>query len=119
MKKKSKSIEYWYDPNPEHLGAIRIIDKKNKVILGSDPDLPIWKVSYQIIGRQLLEIDFHSKKTHRIHKILYAKFSNKGNDLNFMIKKDDKEYINTWKKIGNDPTILTEYFSKIEKNKEL
>ena len=36
----------------------------------------------------------------------------KGNDLNFMIKKDDKEYINTWKKIGQDPSILIHFLDK-------
>ena len=114
MKKKSKSLEYWFDPNPEHLGAIRVMDKKKNEIIGSDPDLAIWKVSYKKIGWQLFEIDFHTKKTHRVNKILYAKLTNKGNDLNFMIHKDDKEFINTWKKIGNDPTILTNYISQLK-----
>ena len=50
MKKKSKSLEYWFDPNPEHLGAIRVMDKKKNEIIGSDPDLAIWKVSYKKIG---------------------------------------------------------------------
>jgi hypothetical protein len=35
-------FEYWYDPNPEHLGSIRIIDYKEHKIYGSDPDLPYW-----------------------------------------------------------------------------
>ena len=108
----TKNKIFWFDPNPEHLGAIRMMDLKEKIIIGSDPDLAIWKVSFEKIGRQLFRIDFHSKKTHRINKILYAKLTNKGNDLNFMIKKDDTEYINTWKKIGQDPSVLIHFLDK-------
>lgn len=108
----NKNKTFWFDPNPEHFGAIRMIDRKEKVIIGSDPDLPIWKVSFEKIDRQLYKIDFHTKKTHHTNKILYAKMTNRGNDLNFMINKDDKEYINTWKKIGQDPSVLIHYLNE-------
>ena len=32
----SNKYEYWYDPN--HTGALRVIDHKNKIIYGSDPN---------------------------------------------------------------------------------
>ena len=43
----TKNKIFWFDPNPEHLGAIRMMDMKEKIIIGSDPDLPIWKVSFE------------------------------------------------------------------------
>lgn len=102
-------FEYWYDPNPEHLGAIRIIDYKDHKIYGSDPDLPYWSVPFEIIDKDDLKIDFHLKKTHKIQKILYAKFLNQRQNLNFRVnQKDDpvKDKINSWQKIGQNPEIL-------------
>ena len=102
-------FEYWYDPNPEHLGAIRIIDYEDNKIYGSDPDLPYWVVSFEFIDKNNIKIDFHSKKTHKVEKILYAKFINQNRNLNFRInQKDDriKDKINSWKKIGQNPEIL-------------
>lgn len=102
-------FEYWYDPNPEHCGAIRIIDYKDHKIYGSDPDLPYWFASFEFINKDDLKIDFHSKKTHKIQKILYAKFINQHQNLNFRInQKDDpvKDKINSWQKIGQNPEIL-------------
>ena len=104
-------FEYWYDPNPEHLGAIRIIDYQDHKIYGSDPDLPYWVVSYQLIGEDDFKIDFHSKKTHKVQKILFAKLVNDGQNLNFRVhQKDDpiKNKINSWQKIGQNPEILLE-----------
>jgi hypothetical protein len=102
-------FEYWYDPNPEHLGAIRIIDYKEHKIYGSDPDLPYWTVSFDIVNKDDIKINFHSKKTHKIKKILYAKFVNNRQNLNFrLLQKDDpvKDKINSWEKIGQNPEIL-------------
>ena len=102
-------FEYWYDPNPEHLGAIRIIDYQNHKIYGSDPDLPYWVVSYEEIGKNDFKIDFHSKKTHKVQKILFAKLVNDGQNLNFRVHQNDdpiKNKINSWEKIGQNPEIL-------------
>jgi hypothetical protein len=102
-------FEYWYDPNPEHLGAIRIIDYKDNKIYGSDPDLPYWIAPFEIINKNYIKIDFHLKKTHKINKILYAKFVNKRRNLNFIINQKDnpiKDKINSWEKIGQNPEIL-------------
>lgn len=102
-------FEYWYDPNPEHLGAIRIIDYQDDKIYGSDPDLPYWIASFEIISKDYIKIDFHLKKTHKIQKILYAKFVNKRRNLNFIINQKDnpiKDKINSWEKIGQNPEIL-------------
>jgi len=102
-------FEYWYDPNPEHCGAIRIIDYQDKKIYGSDPDLPYWVVTFEFIDKDDIKIDFHLKKTHKIQKILYAKFLNQTQNLNFRInQKDDpvKNKINSWQKIGQNPEIL-------------
>jgi hypothetical protein len=102
-------FEYWYDPNPEHCGAIRIIDYKDHKIYGSDPDLPYWVVTFEFIDIDDIKIDFHLKKTHKIQKILYATFLNQRQNLNFRInQKDDpvKNKINSWQKIGQNPEIL-------------
>lgn len=102
-------FEYWYDPNPEHCGAIRIIDYKDHKIYGSNPDLPYQAVTFEIIDQDDIKIDFHLKKTHKIQKILYAKFLNQRQNLNFRInQKDDpvKDKINSWQKIGQNPEIL-------------
>jgi len=102
-------FEYWYDPNPEHLGAIRIIDYQDNKIYGSDPDLPYWIASFEIISKDYIKIDFHLKKTHKINKILYAKFVNQRRNLNFIINQKDnpiKDKINSWEKIGQNPEIL-------------
>ena len=102
-------FEYWYDPNPEHCGAIRIIDYKDHKIYGSYPDLPYWDVPFEIIDQNNIKIDFHLKKTHKIQKILYATFLNQRQNLNFRInQKDDpvKDKINSWQKIGQNPEIL-------------
>jgi len=102
-------FEYWYDPNPEHLGAIRIIDYQDNKIYGSDPDLPYWIATFEIINEYYIKIDFHLKKTHKIQKILYAKFVNERRNLNFIINKKDnpiKDKINSWEKIGQNPEIL-------------
>lgn len=102
-------FEYWYDPNPEHLGAIRIIDYEDNKIYGSDPDLSYWVVPFEFIDKNNIKIDFHSKKTHKVQKILYAKFINQNRNLNFRInQKDDpiKDKINSWEKIGQNPEIL-------------
>jgi len=102
-------FEYWYDPNPEHCGAIRIIDYKDHKIYGSDPDLPYWVVTFEFIDKNDIKIDFKLKKTHKIQQILYAKFLNQNQNLNFRInQKDDpvKNKINSWQKIGQNPEIL-------------
>lgn len=102
-------FEYWYDPNPEHLGAIRIIDYQDHKIYGSDPDLPYWVVSYQLIGKDDFKIDFHSKKNHKVQKILFAKLVNNGQNLNFRVHQNDdpiKNKINSWEIIGQNPEIL-------------
>ena len=102
-------FEYWYDPNPEHTGAIRIIDYQDNKIYGSDPDLPYWVAFFEIINEDYIKIDFHLKKTHKIRKILYAKFINERRNLNFIINQKDnpiKDKINSWEKIGQNPEIL-------------
>lgn len=112
-------FEYWYDPNPEHLGAIRIIDYRDHKIYGSDPDLLYWVVSYEVIGKNDFKIDFHSKKTHKIQKILFAKLVNDGQNLNFRVHQNDdpvKNKINSWEKIGQNPEILLHLISSKGKN---
>ena len=114
-------FEYWYDPNPEHLGAIRIIDYQDHKIYGSDPDLPYWVVSYKLIDKDDFKIDFHSKKTHKVQKILFAKLVNDGQNLNFRVhQKDDpiKNKINSWQKIGQNPEILLKLISVKNISKE-
>ena len=111
-------FEYWYDPNPEHLGAIRIIDYFNKKIYGSDPDLPFWKVSFEFVSDYDLRIDFNSKKTHKVQKILFAKFVNNGQNLNFRVNQQDdpiKDKINSWQKIGQNPEILLKLMPRNKK----
>ena len=115
-------FEYWYDPNPEHLGAIRIIDYQEHKIYGSDPDLPYWEVSFDFINSNDIKINFHTKKTHKVQKILYAKFINNRQNLNFRLhQKDDsiKDKINSWEKIGQNPEILINNLKLITNKKKI
>lgn len=114
-------FEYWYDPNPEHLGAIRIIDYQEYKIYGSDPDLPYWEVSFDFINSDDIKINFHTK-THKVQKILYAKFINNRQNLNFRLhQKDDsiKDKINSWEKIGQNPEILINNLKLITNKKKI
>lgn len=117
--KRSKidDYEYWYDYNPEHNGALRAIDYKNKIIYGSDPDLPIWKVKFEFINENQIKIDFSTKKTHIHDIILYATFTNNNGMLRFTKKEkdklpDDNFIVPGWCKIGCNPNILLKYLNK-------
>ena len=110
----SPRFEYWLDPNPEHSGAIRIIDYKDNKMYGSDPDLPFWVVPFQKIGKGDFKFDFHPKKTHIVNQILYGKLVNNGENLNFRINKNDDpigDKINSYQKIGQNPEILINILS--------
>ena len=66
-------------------------------------------VPYEEIGKNDFKIDFHSKKTHKVQKILFAKLVNEGQNLNFRVQQNDdpiKNKINSWEKIGQNPEIL-------------
>ena len=96
------------------------MDYQNHKIYGSDPDLPYWVVSYEEIGKNDFKIDFHSKKTHKVQKILFAKLINDGQNLNFRVHQNDdpiKDKINSWEKIGQNPEILLRLIGLKNKNK--
>ena len=45
-------MEFWYDPN--HTGALRIIDHNKGLIYGSDPKEPYWIVSFETLKKDTL-----------------------------------------------------------------
>ena len=81
-KKKSDLITYWMDPN--HEMSLRIIDSEKKIIYGSENSNPFWVVNFKELNpnpKRKIEVDFHSKKTHRGLIVLQAEFTNNGNKL--------------------------------------
>jgi hypothetical protein len=94
----SNKYEYWYDPN--HTGALRIIDHKNKIIYGSDPNEKKWIAYFEQISNDQLRVDFTPKKTHkRPDKIIYATYLNRKQHLVWSVNKDDNEFENVWQRI--------------------
>ena len=90
--------EYWYDPN--HTGALRVIDHKNKIIYGSDPNEKKWIAHFEKVNNDQLKVDFTSKKTHkRPDKIIYATYVNRKQHLVWSVKKDSNEFENVWQRI--------------------
>ncbi len=106
-------MELWYDTH--HKGAIRVINYKTQTITGSDPDCDLWTVPFSFLSKKKICIDFHSKPTHKKNKILYAKYHD-GNSLSFYKTSNFEKPVNTWMKIGHDPTNLIE---NVYKNKNL
>ena len=96
--------EYWYDP--KHTGALRIIDLKNKIIYGSDPNEKKWIVNFEFINNDKLKVNFKNKKTHRFSKILYATYSNRKNSLLWSNDEYSKNYGNEWKRLRVDPRFV-------------
>ena len=90
-------MEYWYDSF--HTGAMRIIDRDRQIIYGSDPKEKHWEVMFKIIGKNKICVDFNTKKTHRIHKIMIATFTDRQNSLEW---SDG----NIWRRMRVDPHIV-------------
>ena len=90
-------MEYWYDPN--HTGALRIIDVKRKLIFGSDPNEPYWDVSYEKIQKGKILVNFENKNTHHGKKLLIANYE----DRNMTLHWEDG---NKWRLMKQDPRIL-------------
>ena len=94
----SNKYEYWYDPN--HTGALRVIDHKNKIIYGSDPNEKKWIAHFEKVNNDQLKVDFTLKKTHkRPDKIIYATYVNRKQHLVWSVKKDTTEFENIWQRI--------------------
>lgn len=92
-------MEYWYDP--QHTGAMRIIDHKNNCIYGSDPKEPLWQVSFKVLNleKKTLIVDFKNKKAHHGKKILKTTYCDRNMTLNW-------EDGNKWRRMKQDPRIL-------------
>ncbi len=90
-------MEYWYDP--QHTGALRIIDHNKNVIHGSDPNEHYWKVTFETISSHQLKVDFTNKKTHHGKNVLVTKYE----DRNMTLHWEDG---NKWKRMKTDPNIL-------------
>ncbi len=90
-------MEYWYDPN--HTGALRIIDHNKGLIYGSDPKEPYWIVSFETLKKDTLIVDFRNKKTHHGKKMLSTKYEDRKMTLHW-------EDGNKWRRIRQDPRIL-------------
>ena len=94
----SNKYEYWYDPN--HTGALRVIDHKNKIIYGSDPNEKKWIAHFEKVNNDQLKVDFTSKKTHkRADKIIYATYVNRKQYLVWSVKQNSNEFENVWQRI--------------------
>ena len=104
-----KKIEYWFDKN--HTGALRVLDYENNKIFGCDPKEKDWIVSFTVIDKNKISVDFHSKDTHRGHKIMIASYSDRRNSLNW---PDG----NVWKRIRVNPEdVLNTRKKYTQKNK--
>lgn len=103
---KDSIIEYWFDTH--HTGCLRIIDHKKNVIYGSDPAEKYWQVKIIKNNGKQLTIDYYSKKTHIVNKIMTATYVNRRNDL---VWSDG----NVWKRIRMDPHVLLNHVDKIDK----
>jgi hypothetical protein len=93
-------MEFWYDPN--HTGALRIIDYKNNYIYGSDPKESTWCVTFDVLQQEkkcCLIVDFHKKKTHHGKKIMRTTYE----DRNMTLHWEDG---NKWRRMKQDPRIL-------------
>jgi hypothetical protein len=77
--KNRNKIEYWYDKN--HTGALRKIDYVKHIISGDDPREENWNVSFKLIKKNSIEIDFTNKITHHGKKIMTATYKNRRNNL--------------------------------------
>ena len=87
---------YWFDP--QHTGALRIIDSNTKTIKGADSNNEIWIVDY-IQKDKTFIVDFSKKQGHRGNKIIEATISDRNNTL---LWSDG----NKWKRIRVDPNIV-------------
>ena len=87
---------YWFDP--QHTGALRIIDNNTKTIRSADSNKEIWVVHYTKQDKRLI-VDFSKKKGHRGNKIIEATFSDRNNTL---LWSDG----NKWYRIRVDPNII-------------
>ena len=95
--KNKNTIEYWYDKN--HSGTLRKIDYKQNKIIGDDPNEKNWKVSFKLVKKNIIEIDFTNKITHHGKKIMTATYINRRNNLEW---SDG----NIWFRIRNKPSKL-------------
>ena len=91
------NMEYWYDP--QHTGALRVIDYEKKRIYGSDPKEPYWCVSFDVVRNGTILVNFTNKKTHHGKKMLITKYE----DRNMTLHWEDG---NKWMRMKQDPTIL-------------
>lgn len=87
---------YWFDP--QHTGALRIIDNNTKTIRSADSNKEIWVVHYTKKDKRLI-VNFGKKKGHRGNKIIEATFSDRNNTL---LWSDG----NKWYRIRVDPNII-------------
>lgn len=90
-------LEYWYDK--KHTGTLRVIDYNNNRILGSDPNEPNWIVYFDILSEYTIDVDWHTKNTHRGHKRMIATYENRRNILHW---PDG----NKWLRIRVDPHLV-------------
>lgn len=86
---------YWFDP--QHTGALRIIDETAKTIRGSDSNGKMWEVTFddnekKSSGKKSIIVDFSMKKGHRGRKIICAEYGSRKNELLW-------EDGNVWKRI--------------------
>ena len=87
---------YWFDP--QHTGALRIMDSTTKTIRSADSNKEIWVVHYTQKGKTLI-VDFSTKNGHRGNRIIEATFSHRNNTL---LWSDG----NKWQRIRVDPHIV-------------
>ena len=85
---------YWFDP--QHTGALRIIDHTFKTIRGSDSNGIEWEVSFDDLsnnnGEKSIIVDFSKKKGHRGRQKIKANYGHRKNELLW-------EDGNVWKRI--------------------
>ena len=81
---------YWFDP--QHTGALRIIDEISKTIRGCDSNEKMWEVTFENHGDKSILVDFSKKEGHRGKRIIRANYGYRKNELLW-------EDGNVWKRI--------------------
>lgn len=96
-------MEYWFDPR--HTGAIRVIDKQRQIIHGSDPNEPLWEVTFECLDAQSIRVDFSNKRTHHGRRVMTAHYAQRRSRLMWPDS-------NVWLRIRVSPRKLIRHVSK-------
>ncbi|MEO1777027.1 MAG: hypothetical protein AAFS07_18965 [Pseudomonadota bacterium] len=91
-------VAWYFDVNPEHDGALRLVIQDMGTIVGMDPDTDLWAVRYVHVPGGI-RVDFRSKPNHRGRVVLGARVAS---DPDRLVWEDG----NVWYRCGVSPVRL-------------